>query len=89
MVLSDKMLRELGYVTASPYRMKVMKALEGKVLIPSHIARISSIRPNHVSKVLGDLKEHGLAECINPDVRKGKLYRLTDKGNKIVKNLEF
>jgi polyphosphate kinase len=38
--------------------------------------------------VLVELKAHELVECINPEVRKGRLYRLTDKGDEIVKNLD-
>ena len=34
-----------------------------------------------LSKVLAELKAHELVECINPEVRKGRLYRLTDKGD--------
>ena len=64
-----------------------MKSLDGEVLIPTQIARNLDIRTNHISKVLSDLKAHGLVECINPEVRMGKLYRLTDKGNELVKNI--
>ncbi len=64
-----------------------MKSLEGEVLIPSQIARNSGIRTNHISKVLGELKDHELIECINPEVRKGRLYRLTDKGEQIIDKL--
>ena len=88
MELSDEMLTEISYVNISKYRTKVMKSLEGEVLIPTQIAKNSGIRTNHISKVLGELKEHELVECINPDVRKGRLYRLTDKGDDLVKNLE-
>jgi len=34
------------------------------------------------------LKAHELIECINPEGRKCRLYRLTDKGDELVKNLE-
>lgn len=56
-------------------------------IIPTQIARNSDIRPNHIPKVLAELKAHELVECINPEVRKGRLYRLTDKGDEIVKNI--
>ena len=82
------MLTEISYVNISKYRAKVMKTLEGEVKIPTVIARDSGIRTNHVSKVLSELKAHELIECINPEVRKGRLYRLTDKGDVLVKNLE-
>ncbi|WP_406535158.1 transcriptional regulator [Methanobrevibacter sp.] len=88
MELSDEMLTEISYVNISKYRTKVIKSLEESPKIPSVIARDSGIRTNHISKVLGELKEHELVECINPEVRKGRLYRLTDKGNILAKNLE-
>ena len=88
MELSDEMLIEISYVEISQYRKKVMKSLEGNVKIPTTIANDSGIRTNHISKVLGELKEHKLVECINPEVRKGRLYRLTNKGDEIVKNLK-
>ena len=88
MELSDEMLKEMSYVKISQYRTKVMKSLDGEVKIPTVIAKDSEIRPNHISKVLAELKAHELVECINPEVRKGRLYRLTDKGDEVVKNLE-
>ena len=87
MELSDEMLKEMSYVNISKYRTKVMKSLDGKVLIPTQIAENSGIRTNHISKVLSELKAHELVECINPEVKKGRLYRLTDKGEKLVKNI--
>ena len=65
-----------------------MKSLDGEVKIPSEIANDAEIYQNHISNILKQLKEHELVECINPEVRKGRLYRLTDKGDEIVKNLE-
>ena len=88
MELSDEMLKEMSYVEISKYRTKVMKALEDDVKIPSQIAKDSEIRQNHISKVLSELRAHELVECINPEVRKGRLYRLTDKGNELVKNID-
>ena len=88
MELSDEILIELSYVQISKYRTKVMKSLDGDVKIPTVIAKDSEIRPNHISKVLAELKAHNLVECINPEAKKGRLYRLTDKGDEIVKNID-
>ena len=88
MELTDEILKEISYVEISSYRKKVMKSLDGEVLIPTQIARNSEIRPNHISKVLAELKAHELVECINPEVRKGRLYRLTDKGEEIIENIK-
>ena len=89
MKLTDEILTEISYVEISSYRKKVMKSLDGEVLIPTQIARNSEIRPNHISKVLSELKAHELVECINPEVRKGRLYRLTDKGEEVTKNINL
>lgn len=88
MELSDEMLTEISYVQIATYRTKVMKVLEDEVKIPSEIARDSDIIQNHISATLRQLKEHELIECINPEVRKGRLYRHTDKGELVVKNLD-
>lgn len=87
MEISDEMLKEISYVKISKYRTKVMKALEDDIKIPSKIAKDSEIRQNHISKVLSELKAHELVECINPEVRKGRLYRLTPKGEEVSKNI--
>lgn len=81
------MKQDIDYVKNSQYRIKVMKSLDGEVKIPSKIANDAEIFQNHISNTLRQLKEHGLVECINPEVKKGRLYRLTDKGEKIVNKL--
>lgn len=88
MEFSDELWKEYGYVTSSTYRIKVMKSLDGKTKIPSQIAKDSGIIQNHISATLRQLKEHNLIECINPEVKKGRLYRLTDKGEEIVNKIE-
>jgi predicted transcriptional regulator len=89
MNLSDELLTEMSYVMISQYRTKVMKSLDGKVRIPSNIAKDSGIRVNHVSKVLGELREHNLVECVNPEYKKGRLYRLTEKGESVTRNMDM
>ena len=88
MELSDEMLIEISYVKTSQYRYRVMNSLDGEILIPTQIAKSSEISPNHISRVLSELKEHELVECINPEVRKGRLYRLTDKGEELLDNID-
>lgn len=81
------MKEKIDYVKRSSYRTNVMKSLEGEVKIPSQIAKDAEIYQNHISNTLSQLKDHELVECINPEVRKGRLYRLTDTGKEIVRNL--
>ena len=87
MELDVEILAEIGYVKASQYRTKVMNTLVGEVKRPRTIAKDTGIRPNHISKVLGQLKNHDLVKCINPEAYRGRIYRLTDKGKKVAENI--
>lgn len=75
------------YVERSSYRVKVLKSIGDDVKIPTEIANESGILRNHLSNVLRELKENELVECINPEVRKGRLYRLTDEGCDVLKDI--
>lgn len=83
--MNDDVLR---YVNKSSYRVKVLKSLGEDVKMPKEIASDSGILPNHISNVLRQLKEKEIVECINPEVRKGRLYRLSDNGLNLLNSLE-
>ena len=82
----DEFLKLTSYVKISKYREKTLKSIGNNVKIPTNIAKDSDIRTNHISKVLSELKSKEIVECINEEARKGRLYRLTDTGKKV---LEF
>lgn len=86
--MDDETLKTYAYVNISSYRVKTVKALKDDVKTPTNIAADAGIRTNHISKVLKELKETGVAECINEDFRKGRLYRLTSLGEEMVDHLE-
>lgn len=85
---SEEMFKEMQFVKASKFRVEVMKSLQKKINIPSGISKEVGISTNQISNILAKLKDHELVECINPDVRKGRLYRLTDKGAEVAENLD-
>lgn len=75
------------YVAKSSYRVRVLKAIGGDVKMPFQIAEDSNVLNNHISKTLRQLREHGLVELINPEMVRGRLYRLTNDGKKILKEI--
>ncbi len=83
--MDEKLIK---YVNNSSYRVKVLKALGDDAKIPTEIASDSGILPNHISNVLRQLKEKEIVECINPEVRKGRLYRLSEGGLNVLKELK-
>ena len=81
---TEKQLISLSaYILISKNRTSVFKALENTGQMPRDLAKETHIRPNYVSALLAELKEKDLVECINPEVHKGKVYRLTEKGKEI------
>ena len=55
--------------------------------MPHQIAQKSNVLNNHISKTLRQLREHDLVELINPEMHRGRLYRLTGYGKKILKEI--
>lgn len=86
--MNDETLKTYAYVNISTYRVKTVKALKDEVKTPTKIAEDAGIRTNHISKVLRELKEIGVAECVNENAKKGRIYRLTNLGEEIVEKLE-
>lgn len=82
---NEKLLKLASWIMISSYRNRVMIALGGKFKTPSTLARESGIRSNHISKVLRELKDEKLVVCINEEAKKGRLYKVTDLGNKVMK----
>ena len=82
-------MKIFGYIIASQYRINVLKNLrEHEVNIPSKIAKECGIRQNHISKVLNDLKNKDLIVCLNPELKKGRIYKLTETGKKLIDYME-
>ena len=76
--MNDKTLKLYAYVITSKYRENVVRSLAKEDMIPTQIARDSGILPNHISKVLGELKSKGIVACTNEQYRKNRNCHLTD-----------
>ena len=85
---NDELLKLKSYVQISKYREKTLKSIGDNVKIPTNIAKDSGIRTNHISKVLSELKNKEIVECINEEARKGRLYRLTDTGKEVLDTIK-
>lgn len=86
--MNDETLKIYGYVISSSYRVNVLKAFGDKPRFPSELAKKAGIKQNHVSNVLKELKNKELVEIINPEVRKGRYYVLTNRGREIAGELK-
>ena len=62
--------------------------MQNEVKTPTEIARDTGINRAHMSNVLRELKQSEIVECINEEVRKGRIYRLTSTGDEIADHLD-
>lgn len=87
--MDDETLILIAYIKNAPTRENVLKSFEGEdYLRPIQISMKTGLHPNNVSKKLKDLREHEIVYVINPEYHVPKLYRLTERGKKILKLLE-
>ena len=76
-------LDTLGFLLASNYRMKVLAEIARHQTTPKQISKATSIRINHVSNILREFMDKGLALCVTPSRKKGRIYELTRFGKEV------
>ena len=82
---SDNQILELvAYVKASEHRQNIIKYLGNDLKTPSEIGDELNIMTNHISNLLADLRKNDIVLCATPNIRKGRLYKLTDTGKEIL-----
>jgi ArsR family transcriptional regulator, cadmium/lead-responsive transcriptional repressor len=72
-------------------RAKNRKAVFRYLIIPktpTHISKELKINIGFVSNILIELKKRELIECLTPNEKRHRLYRITKKGEKILKQLK-
>lgn len=76
-----------AWVLRGKQRRKIIKTLD-KPKIPTQIKNDSGLSLNNVSDVLREFRRKGVAKCLNPKEKTGRIYQLTVKGNRIREMLE-
>ena len=83
--MDKKMIKGISLLKNSDYRRRILKSLSDvDYLTPSEISEKTKIRLNHVSNFLKDLKENQLIICLNDEEKRGRLYKITDLGKKVI-----
>lgn len=80
--------RDYGYVVASNYRLKLVRALFPHPKTPKQICNETRIGMTHISRTIKELSVRGLISCINPQEVKGRVYSLTEKGKELAAIIE-
>jgi DNA-binding transcriptional ArsR family regulator len=81
--------KDAHFLIRSSISRKILEALENskKPLSPKQIAQKVDVARDNVSTRMIWLTKRGLVECINPEVRQWRFYKITDKGKKTLNNV--
>lgn len=70
----------LGFIKASKHREEIVTLLGEEILTPTEISRVLDLHTSQVSRNLTELVEKGVVRILTPNLRKGKVYTLTNVG---------
>ena len=79
-----KMIEDIDYVKRSKNRKNIMKSLADNPKIPSELADATLISRQHISHGLKELAQRDMVICLNPKDKRGRIYRLTEKGESVL-----
>ena len=78
---------DIEYVKRSKNRTHIMKSLDEFPKIPSELAEATVISRQHISHGLKELSQRDLVVCLNPEEQRGRIYRLTERGEKVLEEV--
>lgn len=82
-ILTDEELDKYGFVVSSPRRKSIVQTLIESPMTPKELAEESDISLSHVSNLLNGLSDEDIVVCVNPERKRGRVYRLTEIGSKV------
>lgn len=83
--IDEDLIEKLSFVRLSKHRIKILEILKNSIMMPSEIKRYDNLSYTHLSRYLNSLKDKGLIVCLNEQNKKGRYYKITPEGEKILK----
>jgi DNA-binding MarR family transcriptional regulator len=56
--------------------------------MPSELGKKMQISLTHASKIIRELNSKKLIQCLNNELKIGRIYRLTKEGHKVLKDIK-
>jgi len=72
-----------GFVVGSKLRLEILKSLK-YAKTPTQISKETGNKASNISSTLADFTKQGIAECLTPKKRVGKIFKLTKLGEEIL-----
>jgi DNA-binding MarR family transcriptional regulator len=78
---------DVGVVKASTIKLEILKLLLNNALTPKDISETIGKHLSQVSRSLKAMEERGIVQCVTPQLRKGRLYTITEKGKDLMEKI--
>lgn len=85
---NQKFLEQVAYVKVSKHRTNILLFMQNELYTPKQIGDGIGVRTNHISNLLAQLKKFNLVYCATPNIKKGRLYSLTDDGKNVLEYIK-
>lgn len=84
--IEEGLIEKVSFVRLSKHRIKILEILKNRIMMPSEIKKHDNLSYTHLSRYLNSLKDKELIVCLNEQSKKGRYYKITPEGKKV---LEF
>lgn len=88
MCSDEKFLEQVAYVKVSKHRTNILLFMQNDLYTPKQIGDGIGVRTNHISNLLAQLRKYNLVYCATPNIKKGRLYSLTDAGKSVLEYIK-
>lgn len=78
---------DISFIVRGKHRKAILELLS-KPRTPTQIKEETKLHFNSVSRTLNELVKKGFAECLNPNQKLIRFYRIIKKGINILKKIE-
>ena len=75
----------VGFILGSSKRMAILKELSRSEATPRQLSLATGIPLSHISNGLGSLASKNLVVCLSPELRKGRVYSITEPGRRALR----
>jgi ArsR family transcriptional regulator, cadmium/lead-responsive transcriptional repressor len=83
--MKQKEIDDLSFLLSSTRRYKIVHELKNGISTPTMLSKKLNFEMSVISSLLKELQIRQLIECLNPNTKKGKLFKITSYGERIFK----
>lgn len=78
----------ISFILRAKNRKDILNQLSLDNRTATELTKITKMYKSHISRTLIELLREKLIECLNPNDREYKFYKITNKGKLLMKNLK-